>query len=99
MGSHRHDQRADARGRGSSKHKAPKSKILTIGHAKILVAPGHSAKVVLSLSGKGVALLRRHHRLSVHVATIVKAPGVAPLKHTGTITITRPKPAKHGKKG
>ena len=86
-------------GEASSKHKAPKPKMLTIGHAKIVIAPGHSAKVVLSLSSKGAALLREHHRLSLHVATIVKAPGVAALKRTGTITITQPKPAKHGKKG
>jgi hypothetical protein len=82
-------------GEASSKHKAPKPKILTIGHAKIVVAPGHS-EVVLSLDSKGAALLRKRHRLSVHVTMIVKAPGVASLKHMGTIT--QPKPAKHGKK-
>jgi hypothetical protein len=52
-------------GEASSKHKAPKPKTLTIGHAKIVVAPGHGAKVVLSLNSKGAALLRKRHRLSV----------------------------------
>jgi hypothetical protein len=32
------------------------------------------------------------------VTTTVEAPGVALVKHIGTISIAGPKPAKHGKK-
>jgi hypothetical protein len=85
-------------GEASSKHKAPKPKIVTIGHARIVVTPGHSAKVVVTLSSKGVALLRKARRLSAHVTTIVTEPGLIPVKHTATIPITQPKPIKHGKK-
>jgi hypothetical protein len=85
-------------GEASSKHKAPKPKIVTIGRAKIVVAPGHSAKIVLSLNSKGAALLRKHHRLNVHVMTIVTEAGAGAVKHTATIPIAQPKPAKHGKK-
>ncbi len=85
-------------GEASSKHKAPKPKIVTIGHAKIVVAPGRSAKIVLSLNSKGAALLRKRHRLSVHVTTIVTEPGAGAVKHTATIPIAQPKPVKHAKK-
>jgi hypothetical protein len=82
----------------SSKHKAPKPKILTIGHGRIVVAPGHSAKVVVTLSSEGLALLHKDHHLSAHVTTIVTEPGLVPVKRTATIPIAQPKPAKHGKK-
>jgi hypothetical protein len=36
--------------------------------------------------------------LIADVTTIVSKPGVAPVKHTATIPIAQPKPAKHGKK-
>ncbi len=85
-------------GEASSKHKAPKPKIVTIGHGRIVVTPGHSAKVVVTLSSKGVALLRKDHHLSAHVTTIITEPGLVPVKHTATIPIVQPKPAKHGKK-
>jgi hypothetical protein len=85
-------------GEASSKYKASKPKIVTIGHGRIVVTPGHSAKVVVTLSSKGVALLRKDHHLSAHVTTIVTEPGLAPVKHTTTIPIVQPKPIKHGKK-
>jgi hypothetical protein len=85
-------------GEASSKHKAPKPKLVTIGHGRIVVTPGHSAKVVVTLSGKGVALLRKDRHLSAHVTTVITAPGLVPVRHTATITIAQPKPAKHGKK-
>lgn len=82
----------------SRRHKATKPKIVVIGHARIVVAPGHSAKVVVSLSPAGAALLRKQHRLNANVKTVVSVAGQAPLTHTATIPLSAPKPAKHGKK-
>jgi hypothetical protein len=63
-----------------------------------VVAPGHSAKVLLDLSAKGVAPLRKSQHPSVHVTTTFSVPGLTPVKSTHTITITQPKPNKHSKK-
>jgi hypothetical protein len=82
----------------SRKRRPTKPKIVVIGRAVIVVAPGHSSKVALRLNGQGVTLLRKRHRLSVHLLTVLSRAGAAPVKHIATITITQPKPAKHGKK-
>ncbi len=82
----------------SRRRKTAKPKVVVIGHARIVLAPGHSAKVVVSLSPAGAALLRKHHRLSAHVKTVLSVAGQAPLTHTATISISAPKPVKHGKK-
>jgi hypothetical protein len=44
-------------------------------------------------------LLRKHHRLITRVVTVLSVPGLPPVKHTAKITISAPKPPKHGKKG
>lgn len=87
-----------AAGSSAHKHKASKPKIVTIGHARIVIAPGHSAKVVVTLNSKGKELLGKRKHLIADVTTILSRPGMAPVKQTATIPIVQPKPAKHGKK-
>lgn len=88
-------------GDASRKHKTPKPKTITIGHAKITVPPGKTSQVAVSLNSKGAALLRKDHHLRVNVHTTVSLSGHAPVTHNATITIAQPKkPAKrHGKHG
>lgn len=67
-------------------------------YLSIVVAPGHSAKVVVSLNSTGAGLLRKRGHLTADVTTIVAEPELAPVKHTAVIPIRQPKPAKHSKK-
>ncbi len=78
-------------------HATPKP--LVVGHATIVVPAGGSAKVSFKLNAQGAARLRKHHHLRITVTVEATRPGQAPVKHTGTITISAPKPVKHHKKG
>lgn len=78
------------------KRKQSKPKTIAVGHATIAVPAGKNAKVTFKLTSQGAELLRKLHRLRVKITVEVTRLGQTPLKHTGTITITVPKPAKHG---
>ena len=80
------------------KHKKTKPKAIVIGHATITVPVGKSAKVTFKLTNQGAKLLRKLRRLHIKITVEITRLGVAPVKHSGTITITQPKAAKHKKK-
>lgn len=90
---------ASAHAASAHKRHHAKPKPLVVGHATIVVPAGGSAKVSFKLTAQGAARLRKHHHLRITVTVEATRPGQAPVKHTGTITISAPKPVKHHKKG
>jgi hypothetical protein len=71
-----------------------RARTVTIGSGSLTVAAGQSAVVHLTLTTRGLGLLRTRHTLTVELHVAIRTPGSSSYAHTVTLRLTYAKPKR-----